>query len=52
MSRKSELLEERQGVVGWFLETLLGRSTSTEDEKDRAVRRIGDINEKLEDEDD
>jgi hypothetical protein len=52
MGRKSDLLEERQSIVGWLLDALFGRTDSTEDDRGRAVRRMGDINQELDDDDD
>ena len=51
MSRKSDLLEERQGVVHWLLDVGFGRIAAAAAEVARAIHRIGTINRRLEDDD-
>lgn len=52
MSRKSDLLEERQGIVRWLLDVSFGRLMATAAEIGRAIFRIGTINRRLKDDDD
>lgn len=51
MSRKSDLLEERQGIVHWLLDVGLGRLAATAEAIGRAIHRIGTINRRLKDND-
>jgi hypothetical protein len=51
MTRKSDLLNERQGIVHWLLNIGLGRLTATAEAIARAVHRIGTINSRLKDDD-
>lgn len=41
---REELLEERQGIVGWLLDVAFGRRQDSDDEASEKVHRIGTIN--------
>jgi hypothetical protein len=52
MNKKSELLEERRGIIRRLLDAALGRTELEDDEDRRLVYRVGTINRRLEDGDD
>jgi hypothetical protein len=52
MSGKSELLEERRGIVRRILDAAFGRKELKDDESRRLVHRIGTINRRIKDDDD
>ncbi len=51
MSRKSDLLEEKQGIVHWLLDVLLGRLTATKEAIGNAIHRLGTVERRLKDDD-
>jgi hypothetical protein len=51
MSRKPELLNERQNIVSWLLDVAFGRLKAAAADVARAIHRIGTINIRLKDDD-
>ncbi|HEY1745447.1 MAG TPA: hypothetical protein VGG11_01590 [Xanthobacteraceae bacterium] len=49
MTKKTELLDERQGIVHWLLDVGFGRLTTTVEAIGRAISRLGTINRRLKD---